>query len=56
LTYLLDSWKPRNIEDWDFSFFLNRKYNFRFSKSFTFEESIKVKAEIDTLLTKLNNK
>jgi len=56
MPYLLKAWETGNLEDKEFSFFLNRMYSFRFGKSFTFEGSMKVKTEIDSLPTKLNYK
>jgi hypothetical protein len=56
MPYLLKAWEIGKLKDGEFSFFLNRMYSFRFGKSFTFEGSMKVKTEIDSLLTKLNYK
>jgi hypothetical protein len=56
MPFLLNDWETGKLEDKEFSFFLNRMYRFRFGKSFTFEGSMKVKTEIDSLLTKLNYK
>jgi hypothetical protein len=56
MPYLLKAWKRGNLKDSDFSFFLNRMYRKRFGESFTFEGSMKVTNEIDTLLVLMNYK